>query len=64
MGGQTYGHAITKFLGWVNYHVFLGMGLRSRARTWSSAIMIPPVLFTTFEPWMFVVILFILSHSR
>ena len=45
---------------------------RGRVRSWlvvsnpgfTSCIIIPPVLFTTFEPWIFVVILFRLSHSR
>ena len=34
-GGQADGRTITwlpKFLGWVDYHILLGMGLRSRAR--------------------------------
>ena len=40
--GRSVGRTITrlpKFLGWIDYHIFLGMGLRSRA--WSSAIRRP-----------------------
>ena len=34
--GRTYAHVIPKFLGWIYYQVFLGMGLCARA--WRSAI--------------------------
>ena len=29
--GRAYGHMITKFLGWVDYHISLAMGLRPLA---------------------------------
>ena len=28
--GQAYGHVITNFLGWIDYQIFLGIGLRSK----------------------------------
>ena len=31
VGRSVYGHVITKFLGWVDYHISLAMGLRLRA---------------------------------
>ena len=38
--GRAYGHVITKFSGWADYHISLAMRLRPRARFaswWSSA---------------------------
>ena len=50
--GRSVGRTITrlpKFLGWIDYHIFLGMGLRSRE--WSSAIRRPIGLLQLLITW-------------
>ena len=37
-GRSVYGHVITKFLGWVDYHISLAVGLRASRGVWSSAM--------------------------